>query len=221
MLRPAYAGAMNAEALAMQAQEAAPATTFEDSLLDIRKRVLSQRLVMHMRVLYENTLRNIGRGDYLSIKNDFNALLEDPGVEAQKRMEVIGQRGLMEVALGDLDAAGPDIDIGIRALDGKELSAGHKVLLSNLRMLKGHILFKSGRVEQALEEEDKAVALDPKYGMPNVFRGRFLLKLGRYEEASLAYEKAVSLDPAIKNKKNVCKEFKAAGQTPPSCGTID
>lgn len=221
LLRPAGAApaARTAPTTAtMAVSGAVPSSTFEDDLLDVRRRILSQRLVMHIRMLYERTMQNVARGNFLAAKKDFDSALDEQGLEAQKRSEMVGQRGLMEVAGGDLSAGSRDLDIGIRALEGRELSPNQKTLLSNLRMLKGHVLFSQGRVEEALREEEQAVALDPKYGMPNVFLGRFLLKLGKYDEAVLAFEKAVRLDPAIiVKKRNVCNEFTAVGMTPPSC----
>lgn len=215
LARPACAQAVGAAADSLQelAKQKSDGT-FEDSLREGWKTILSMRIV----VLYERTMQNVAKGNFLGAKDDFNSVLGERGLEQDDRAQMTGQRGMMEAASGDLAAAGPDLDVGIKSLEGKALSAEDKTMLANMRMLKGHVLFQQGRVLAALREEDEAVRLDPTYGMPNVFRGRFLLKLGRPGEAVRAFEAAVSLDPTIiVKKRHVCDEFRAAGQEPPSC----
>jgi tetratricopeptide (TPR) repeat protein len=205
---------------ALQVQEPAPVSSFEGDLSEGRKKILAMRLFSRLRRLYNNTFRNVAQGTFADAKKDFDSALGEQGLGEQQRAEMLGERGMMEVATGNLEAAARDIDAGIQGLEGKALSGGQKVLLGNLRMMKGHVLFKAGRIQEALSQEDEAVALNPTDAMPHVFRSRFLLNLGRRQEAVQAFESAVKLDPAIAvKKKNVCDEFRAGGgQAPPSCG---
>ncbi len=205
-------------AVAMQVPGSAPTSAFDDDLGEVRRKILSQRLVMHLVMLYQKTMQNVAKGNYLGAKNDIDAVMGEQGVAPEDRIEMIGERGMMEAAAGDIASAGPDLDIGIKALEGKALDSDETILLKNLRMLKGKVLSQQGRLQEALREEDRAVALDPKYAMPHFFRGLFLLKLGRSNEAVRSYERAVALDPAAVKKMNACDEFRAVGQVPPSCG---
>lgn len=217
--RPACAESAQPVAVQMQVSDVVTATTFEDDISEVSQKIRSLRMVMGIRRLYARTFLNVAKGDFQEARKDFDSALDEQDLDAQKRAEMVGSRGLMAVATGDLAAARRDLDIGIKSLEGRnDLSPGYKTMLSNFRMFKGHILFQDGRVIEALREEDEAIALDPKYGMPNVFRTRCLLKLGKYDEAVTAFEKAVILDPTLLVKqRKICDEFKAAGKTPQLC----
>lgn len=221
LLRPACAEPAQPVAVPMQIADIVPETSFEDDISSVSRKIRSMTLVMQIKRVYARTFQNVDAGNFVEAKKDLDSALADQEMEDQKRAEMVGSRGMMEVAAGDLTAARGDIDVGIKALEGRPLSSGQKTMLSNLKMLKGHILFQDGRVVEALRSEDEAVAQDPKYGMPNVFRARFLLKLGKYDDAVDAFETAVRLDPTIiVKKRNVCDEFKASGKTPPSCAAV-
>ena len=60
----------------------------------------------------------------------------------------------------------------------------------------GQAYFEAGRMEDALREADKALALDPAYAGCHSGRGVALAALGRTGEALAEFEQAASLDPA-------------------------
>lgn len=62
-------------------------------------------------------------------------------------------------------------------------------------MQQGLDLIRAGRYEEALEAEDRALALAPKDPNAHSYRGSALLQLGRTEEALSAYERVLVLAP--------------------------
>ncbi|HXO28182.1 MAG TPA: tetratricopeptide repeat protein [Thermoanaerobaculia bacterium] len=60
---------------------------------------------------------------------------------------------------------------------------------------KGAALLELGRVEDALQVLDRAVALDPNYAFGLAARGQVLHLLGRFAEALESLQRAVALDP--------------------------
>ena len=99
----------------------------------------------------------------------------------QVRAYVLWQQGYALHVAGRYQAAVDRFRVSIEILPTAE---GHTYLGWSLSML--------GRVEEALAECKKAIALDPDYGNPYNDIGAYLIELGRPEEAIPWFEKAIA-----------------------------
>jgi serine/threonine protein kinase len=59
----------------------------------------------------------------------------------------------------------------------------------------GYALFRSGQLEEALDEERKAKGLDPSNHMALYFEGLILKDLGRLDEAIAAFQECIKIEP--------------------------
>ena len=62
-------------------------------------------------------------------------------------------------------------------------------------VLEGVVHYEKGEYFQAIEDYDKAIALDPEYAGTYYNKGNAKYKLGQYFEAIEDYDKAIALDP--------------------------
>jgi Tfp pilus assembly protein PilF len=109
---------------------------------------------------------------------------------ARRRAAVFWQQGYLLHVLGDYSAAAAKFRDSIAALPTAE---GHTFL--------GWSLSHLGRIDQAIDECKKAIALDPDFGNPYNDIGVYLIELGRPDEA------VPWLERAIKSKRYCCYQF--------------
>ena len=106
------------------------------------------------------------------------------------RAYVLWQRGYQLHVMGRYEAAVESFRASIEILPTAE---GHTYLGWSLSML--------GKIEEALDECKKAIALDPDYGNPYNDIGAYLIELGRLDEAIPWLEKAIAA------KRYCCYQF--------------
>lgn len=105
------------------------------------------------------------------------AQLENPPAD---RAEALLQRGYLFHLLGAYEQA---VEHFRRSIDARPTAEGHTYLGWSL----GHL----GRLDEAIAECKKAIAIDPDFGNPYNDIGVYLVQLGRSEEAVPWLEKAM------------------------------
>ena len=66
----------------------------------------------------------------------------------------------------------------------------------DVRLLRGMLLFKQNKNDEALTAFNKALELDPKLAEPQYYRGQILDRSGKPDLAIAAYKKTLEIDPA-------------------------
>lgn len=107
------------------------------------------------------------------------AVAEEEDPDALPRAQMLRQEGVMHHRRGDYEAAA---DTFRRSIESFPTAEAHTYL--------GYSLSFMGRVDEAIAECKKAIAIDPDYGNPYNDIGNYLYGLGRLDEAIAWLEKA-------------------------------
>ena len=92
-----------------------------------------------------------------------------------------------------------------KAIEGKPSAEAHSGL--------GYALNQLGRLDEAAQEHEAAVALDPSLALVHRNRALTQAKLGQYEEAILSYRRAVAIEPRVSTYYSLAGVLRAVGRS--------
>lgn len=205
---------MAAEPLADQASD----KEFEGTISETSKELAREMKTIKNKQLYISALKTIDSRDMPAAKAKLDAMISNPDITKEERSVLYQHRGLANIALDDVKAAGYDLDQAIATLEAvKELTPGKKFALANSHYGKGVIAYGESRFKDALEDFDSALKVRP-VNYIHIMKCDTLINLGKHEEAAKAYEDGIAFSPKFKKEsKAVCLTLKEHGKGPKSC----
>ncbi|MFC0865301.1 tetratricopeptide repeat protein [Sphaerimonospora cavernae] len=142
--------------------------------------------------------RDLGRATgWINEAIAISTLLPDPRERAFKLGFDRNGRALIELRQGRIEAA---LSLVESALDlaRRELPPGaHPVHRMVLYANRAQLLARMGRPTEALDDFDRAVAIDPAFPDHYLDRGNLLFELGRVDDAVADYETAMRMSPPL------------------------
>ena len=152
-----------------------------------------------------------GKGDFRRAWADLNAVLRSDGLDGETLVS-----GLMLRATLNLDY-GKDK----KAFDDFAAAINTSHVNNSLRSLsftnRGIALINRGEVDQALNDLNQAISIDPKSGFAHAARGLAYLRADKLESALRDGQRAMSLNPdppTAKIAQRILKEFSVTGSSP-------
>jgi tetratricopeptide (TPR) repeat protein len=99
----------------------------------------------------------------------------------------------------ELGIGEPIVEALIQSLppDGSDTGSFSKNLRANAVMVEAESFFGQGKLDEALNNYQKALSLDPKLYHAALFSGDVYMQRGDLSQASAWYEKAIAIDPTI------------------------
>lgn len=99
----------------------------------------------------------------------------------------------------ELGIGEPIVEALIQSLppDGSDTSSFSKNLRANAMMVEAESFFGQGKLDEALNDYQKALSIDPKLYHAALFSGDVYMQRGDFSQASAWYEKAIAIDPTI------------------------
>jgi tetratricopeptide (TPR) repeat protein len=87
--------------------------------------------------------------------------------------------------------------IGSMPVDGSDAAAFSQNIAANSLMVEAEAFFSRGKLDEALADYKKALALDPKLYHAALFAGDVFMHRDEYAESLAWYERAIAIDPTI------------------------
>ncbi|HLY01262.1 MAG TPA: tetratricopeptide repeat protein [Candidatus Cybelea sp.] len=129
-------------------------------------------------------LEALDRRDFARAQNELDSLLERESPRGAERAFLLNKRGVARIGLALHDLARADFDAALEA------QAHYAPALTNL----GNLLLESGRLEDAIDHYQRAIASDGEYAIAYLNLGVAYKRAGRIAEAVRALRQAQRLE---------------------------
>jgi len=80
-------------------------------------------------------------------------------------------------------------------LDGSDATAFSQNIAANSLMTEAESFFSQGRLDEALNDYQKALELDPKLYHAALFAGDVFIQKGDFAQSEVWYQRAIAIDP--------------------------
>ena len=131
-------------------------------------------------------------GQFQEAANAFSRAINQAGLDRDALAVTLNNRGVAYAQLGRLDAAIADY------LQAQKLKADDPTTTRNLRfayLTRGLAYAKQSDPHKALEDYDRALAIDPDYVEALQYRGALQVELGATEAAAADFKRVLALEP--------------------------